>query len=69
MSDNDKAAPSSINYTELAEGVDVMREILRAQVAGLMADGYSETQARWITVGLMTSHIKSIDSYGDGADT
>ena len=41
-------------YVELAEGLDIMREALNAMVAGLMADGFSEEQARDITTAILT---------------
>jgi hypothetical protein len=45
-------------YEELASGLDDMREVARAMVAGLVADGFSEEQARWLVVGIMTTHLR-----------
>lgn len=42
-----------INYEELATAVDEMREALRVMVAGLMADGFTDEQAREIVVSIM----------------
>ena len=38
------------DYQELADNLDQMREILRAMVAGLIADGFSDQQAREIVL-------------------
>lgn len=50
--DKDQAASK---YVALAEGVDEIREHLRAVVAGVMADGFDEAQARVIVVGFFAS--------------
>lgn len=47
----------SKHYLGLAEGLDDMREMARAMVAGFMADGFTEKQARAITAGLFASMI------------
>jgi uncharacterized membrane protein YebE (DUF533 family) len=39
------------NYQALAEGIDEMREMVRAMIAGLVADGFSDEQARAIVAG------------------
>lgn len=46
---------STMDYSQLAEAVDEMREAVRAVVAGLMADGFDETQARTITTGMFAA--------------
>lgn len=40
-----------IDYIELAENMDSMREVLRVVIAGLVADGFTDEQARRIIVG------------------
>jgi hypothetical protein len=42
---------TGIDFTLLAEGVDELREVLRALVMGFMADGFTEEQARVIVAG------------------
>lgn len=42
-----------INYEELATAVDEMREALRVMVAGIVADGFTDEQAREIVVAIM----------------
>lgn len=46
---------SSIDYEALATGIGEMREAVGAMVAGLMADGFTDEQARDITAGLWRS--------------
>jgi hypothetical protein len=41
------------DYQELADNLDQMREILRAMVAGLIADGFTEQQARELVVSVV----------------
>jgi len=41
-----------VNYVELAESIDNLRETLRAMVAAVMADGFTEEQAREIVTGV-----------------
>jgi hypothetical protein len=41
----------------LAAGVDEMRESLRAMVAGVQADGFTEREARVIVVGYFAAQI------------
>lgn len=43
-----------IDFEELAESIDGMREIFRAMVAGLMEDGFTEEQARALVVEITT---------------
>lgn len=42
-----------IDYEALATGLDQYRECLRAMVAGLMADGFTDRQARALVTRLM----------------
>lgn len=37
---------SGVDYAALAEGMDQLREVLRAMVAGLVSDGFTDEQAR-----------------------
>ena len=39
-------------YEELAKALDEIREMLRATVAGLVADGFTDEQARELVVAL-----------------
>lgn len=43
-----------IDYEALATGLDQYRECLRAMVAGLMADGFTDAQARALVTRLMS---------------
>jgi len=42
-----------IDYEELAANVEQMREVLRAMVAGLTADGFTDEQARAIVASVI----------------
>lgn len=42
------------DYEELAANVEEMREIFRAMVNGLTADGFTEEQARALVVSIIT---------------
>jgi uncharacterized membrane protein YebE (DUF533 family) len=44
-----------INYEELASNIEQMREIFRALVAGLVADGFTDEQARALVVAMTTN--------------
>ena len=46
-----------INYEELAKSVEEMREIFQAMVNGLMADGFTEEQARALVVEITTRKV------------
>jgi len=46
------------DYEELAANVEQMREIFRAMVAGLTADGFTDEQARDLIVSIMTKQSK-----------
>jgi hypothetical protein len=43
-----------IDYEELAANIEQMREIFRALVAGLIADGFTDEQARALVVAMIT---------------
>lgn len=42
----------------LMESLDEMREGVNAFVQALKADGFTDSQARWIVVGIFTQQIK-----------
>lgn len=46
---------NSRDYQQMAQGLDDMRELTRAMVAGFMSDGFTEEQARIITTGAFAS--------------
>lgn len=52
---------AGINYPEMAVGVDTLRETLRVMVAAIMAEGFTEEQAREITTGIMRRVPKDDD--------
>lgn len=43
-----------MDYRKLAEAIDEMREVCRAAVAGLVADGFTDEQAHEIVTHLLT---------------
>lgn len=45
-------------YLELAAGVDEVREVARALVAGFKADGFTDREAHAITAGIFASKIE-----------
>ena len=45
-----------MDYTELASGIDNLRETLRAMVSGVMQEGFNEEQAREIVAGVFASN-------------
>jgi hypothetical protein len=47
-----------MDYKELAVGLDNLRETLRAMVAGVMQEGFSEEQAREIVTGVFAANRK-----------
>lgn len=46
------------DYNALAEGVEELREMMRAIVAGLMTDGYTEDQARELAIAVAIKGMK-----------
>lgn len=40
------------DFTEFATAIDDVREAMRAMVAGLMSDGFTEEQAREMVAGM-----------------
>lgn len=58
---------SNFDVVALATAVEEIRESIRAVVAGLMDDGFSEEQARAITTGIMARMGKgSSDEQDEG---
>jgi hypothetical protein len=53
--------PTPVDWQQLAAGVDALRESLRAAVAGLVDDGFTEDQARAIVAAVMAAHGKPKD--------
>lgn len=47
-----------IDFDELAASIETMREAFRAMVAGLVADGFTDEQARAIVVAIMTNKVE-----------
>lgn len=43
------------DFKALVDGLDQYREVLRAMVAGLVADGFTDEQARRLVVHVMTT--------------
>lgn len=60
------AKNAGFDVTALAEAVDQIRETIRAVVAGLMSDGFSEEQARAITTGIMARMGQRSDEQDEG---
>lgn len=54
-------AGEGLNYESLAQSVEQVREVMKAMVAGLVADGFSDEQARDIIAGLWRSAGKPDD--------
>ena len=48
-----------IDFSDVAHGVEEMRETFRAMVAGLIADGFTDEQARDIIAGIWRQMGKS----------
>jgi len=46
-----------INFEELAASVEELREIFRAMVAGLVADGFTDEQARALVTEVVTRKV------------
>lgn len=51
-------AQSQSEYVKLAEAVDEVREIVRALVAALAQDGFTDREARAIAAGIFASKIE-----------
>lgn len=50
-----------IDYEKLAESIEETREALRAMVAGLVDDGFTDEQARQIVVAIMIHEPEESD--------
>jgi len=51
-------------YEDMAEGIDQIREVCRAGVAGLMTDGFLEVEARAIIAGVFSYNIPKAPEEG-----
>lgn len=50
-----------MDYEELAKNLAEMREAFRAMVAGLVADGFTDAQARELIVAIFTNKADQDD--------
>lgn len=51
--DSNPESKPILDYKQIAEGADEMREMLRALVAAVKAEGFDDKQARAIVAGIM----------------
>lgn len=51
-------AQTQSEYLELARGVDEIREMTRALVAGFVQDGFTDREARAITAGIFANRVE-----------
>jgi predicted DNA binding protein len=56
-----------VDYAALAAGVEQMREVVNAAVAGLREDGFTDREARALTVALLTNGNYPEKEDGGGA--
>jgi hypothetical protein len=63
MGEHDSKA-KGVDFHEVAQGVDEFREVVRALVAGLIADGFTEREARALVAGFWASRIKDDEAGG-----
>ena len=47
-----------LDYNALAQGIDELRETMRAAVAGLMADGFTKREAHALITGVFARNIE-----------
>lgn len=52
ISSDSGSSRSNVDYEKVAKGAEQMREVIHAMVAALVADGFSDEQAREIIAGL-----------------
>ena len=52
-----------LDYVEFASALDTIRELLRATVVGLVADGFSEEQARQIATHIITAPVSEEEKW------
>lgn len=50
-----RRTPNGVDWAAAAAAIDHMRELARAAVAGLVADGFTDEQARAMVSGVFTS--------------
>lgn len=46
-----------MDFSELAKAIDEMRETLRAIIAALVEDGFTDAQARELVVAMFTNRV------------
>lgn len=51
--DSNPEPKSGVDYRQMAEGTDEMREMLRILIAAVKAEGFDDRQARAIVAGIM----------------
>lgn len=49
----------AVDFLALAKANDELREVLAASVAGLVADGFTDREARAIIAGMWSSNVGS----------
>lgn len=54
-----KSGSTLINFEELAQAVEGMREVMQVFVAGLVADGFTDKEARSIIAGLFAARAEA----------
>ena len=52
---------SKTDFSQVAEAVEESREVIRALVAGLIADGFDDAQARDIVAGMFRNMVRDTD--------
>ena len=60
-----KGKNTRLDFKALAETVDDMREMTRALVAGLVADGFTEREARTVVTSMLAMAANSAQEKGD----
>lgn len=48
-----------VDYVEVADGIDDLRETMRAAVAGLVSDGFTKREAHALLAGIFATRIKT----------
>jgi hypothetical protein len=54
-----------LDYEALAQGVEAFREMIRANVAAMEADGFTPREARRLVVALFAGHEADTDENED----
>ena len=53
---HDARPPAAPDWQQIAAGIEQMRETVRAIVAALIADGFTDREARAMTAAMFTNH-------------